>query len=222
MLAILIPWRAGKEFRRLKAEKKWLVALVIVFTAGLLTLVGNNLIQKKTQVLANQYIDEMGVLTEQQRDAVEDFQSIAVMVGVVIGIGLIPFFWVAKSAVFHVLARILKGEETDLSSAMHVIGYTYLPLIFQGLIDLYKGLTYKIPSYEEYVREIETSDALLNFVREHNIFFIWSLILMVIAVRELYSMSNKKAALVVVLPYVVAWLLLFAFQSVSRQLIGGM
>ncbi len=222
MLTILNPWRAGREFRRLKSEKKWLVALIIVFTAGLLSLIGNNLVQKKTQVLANQYIEEMGVLTEQQRAAVEDFQNIAVMVGVVVGIGLIPFFWVAKSTVFHVLARIFKGGETDLSSAIHLIGYTYLPLIFQGFIDLYRGLTYKIPSYEEYVHEIETSDTLLTFVREHNIFFIWSLILMVIAVRELYSMSNKKAALVVMLPYVVAWLLQFALQSMSRQLVGGM
>ena len=222
ILTILIPWRAGREFRRLKMEKKWLVALIIVFTAGLLTLIGNNLIQQKTQVLANQYIDEMGVLTEQQRAAVEDFQSIAIIVGVVFGIGLIPFFWVAKSAVFHVLARILRGEEADLSSTIHVIAYTYLPLIFQGFIDLYKGLTYKIPSYEEYVREVETSDAFLTFVREHNIFFIWSLILMVIAVRELYSMSNKRAALVVILPYVVAWLLQFALLSMSRQLVGGM
>jgi hypothetical protein len=222
MLTLLNPWRAGREFRRLKSEKKWLVALIIVFVPGLLSLIGNNLIQQKTQVLANQYIEEMDILTEQQRAAVEDFQSIAIMVGIVVGIGLIPFYWIVKSTVFHVLARILRGGEADLSSAIHLIAYTYLPLIFKGFIDLLQGLTYKTPSYEEYIHQIETSDTLLTFVREHNIFFIWSLILMVIAVRELYTMSNKKAALVVILPYVVVLLLQIALQSMSRQLVGGM
>ncbi|KYK28188.1 MAG: hypothetical protein AYK19_00205 [Theionarchaea archaeon DG-70-1] len=222
MMKILLPWRAGEEFRKLKSEKKWVIALLAVFIPGLLSLAGGMLIQQKQQPLTNQYVEEMDVLTEAQREAMENIQGLTVVIGTVFGIVFIAVAWVLKSVVFHVFARILHGEQVEISSTIHLIAYTYLPFIFKGILDIFRGLTYQPPPYEEFMYQLQHPDVLLNFVREHNIFFIWALILMAIAVREQYNLSYKKAAVAVLLPYIVYIIAQIALTSLSGQLMGGM
>jgi hypothetical protein len=221
MIQILNPFKAAEEVRNLKSERKWVLALVIVFVPGLLSVAGNGLIQQKTQSYTTRYVEEMGALTETQRKAIENIQGFIATIGIVVGIVFIAAFWILKSVVFHMLARVFGGNQAEISSTIHLVAYAYLPLIFKGLIDIYRGVTYELPSYEEFMFQIQHSDALLNFIREHNMFFIWSLLLMAIVVREQYNLSKKKAALVVLIPYVVVWVAEFALTSIGTQSLGG-
>lgn len=47
MIQVLNPITARDVFQTLKSERKWVTALVIVFTAGLLIAVGKGLILEK-------------------------------------------------------------------------------------------------------------------------------------------------------------------------------
>jgi len=75
------------------------------------------------------------------------------------------------------------------------------PFIFKGLLDVYRGLTYQISSYEEFISPVAFTEALVNVFRQYSIFFPWVFILMVIAVKELYNLNNKKALFAVLIPY---------------------
>jgi hypothetical protein len=230
ILRILNPFTAAKAFQELKTEKKWILALFIVLLPAILTSIGNGLIQQKQQDLTFQYIKEQGTITEEQLGAVESIQGLMAGIGIVVGIVFTMVFWVLKSAVFHVISKIFGGgkeeaetkmNKTDIPSIIHLIAYTYAPLVFKGILDVYKGLIYQAPSYEVFVQQLQTSDALLNFVRENNIFLVWALILMGIAVKEQYNLSKFKASLVVLIPYGVAWILQIGLASISSQLMGG-
>jgi hypothetical protein len=229
ILRVFNPFTAGKAFQELKPEKKWILAFSIVLLPALLTSVGNGLIQQKQQDLTYQYIKEQGTITEDQLEAVESIQGLMAGIGIVFGIVLAMVFWVLKSAIFHVIAKIFGGgktktegeEKTNISSIIYLIAYTYVPFVFKGILDVYKGLVYQAPSYEIFVQQLQTSDALLTFVREHNIFLVWALILMAVAVKEQYNLSKFKATLVVLIPYGVAWILQLGLASMSSQLMGG-
>lgn len=215
----MIPWKAKGEFQKLKSEKRWILALLAVFVPGLLSLTGSMLIQQKTQDLAMQMVEDMG-LAETQMEAVQNIQGFILAIGVVIGILSIPLFWVLKSVVFHVLSRILGSKEGGVASTMHLIAYTYLPFIFKGIIDLFKGLVYEAPTFEEYMQEMRP-DLFLTLFRTYNIFFWWAFILMVIAVREQYNLSKKKAVLIILLPYAAAGIIQVALTYVGMQLGGA-
>jgi hypothetical protein len=198
-----------------------MVAVLLVFIPGVLTVAGNAMIQQKSQGLTTQYTGEMVTLTDQQKEAMQNIQGLAVMISVVFSIALIGVAWAVKSFAFHMSSKILGGAEASISSTLHLIAYTYIPFIFKGLLDLYKGLTYTPPPYEVFVQQIENPDILLNFVREHNVFFIWALVLMVIAVREQYTLSTRRALVAVAVPYAVYFVLGFLMSSIGSQLAGG-
>ena len=222
MLRILNPFWAGEEFQKLKLEKKWLIAIIIVLVPTVLSAAGNGLISQKMQEPLQQYMEEMGTLTGAQLEAMQNMQGFIAVIGIVVGIFMSLGLWAVKSVIFHFLAGIFGGEKADISSTIHLIAYTYLPLIFKGFIDLYKGFVYQAPSYEEFMSQLQSPDTLLNFVRNNlNIFLIWSLILIGIAVRTQFNLSRKKAALVVLIPYVLAWILQAALASLSSQMLGG-
>lgn len=216
------PFTAGEAFQTLKKEKKWIAAVFIVLLPALLTSIGDGLIQQKQQDLIYQYMEEQGTLSEEQLEAVEGIQGLMAGIGIVLGIILVLVFWVLKSVVFHVISGLFgKKGGVNISSTIHIIAYTYLPFMFKGILDIYRGAVYQAPSYEIFVQQIQTSDVLLNFVRDHNIFLVWALILMGIAVKEQYNLSKFKAVLVVLIPYSVAWILQIGLASMSSQLMGG-
>lgn len=226
LLKVLIPFTAGEVFQTLKSEKKWLLAVIIVFIPGLLSLAGNMLIQQKTVDLTLQLMEEqMENVPAEQRAAVESLQSILMVVGIVFGVVLIAVYWIVKAAVVHVSARVFGGKEVGVSSTIHLVAYTYMPLIMIGLMNLYKGITYQPPTYEEFIQQISPSDAWSIFIasiREYlNVFVLWSLILIVIAVREQYSLSNKRAILTVAIPYLGYVFLMVGIAMFSSQLMGG-
>ncbi|MGC1120687.1 MAG: Yip1 family protein [Candidatus Methanofastidiosia archaeon] len=221
ILGIVNPFRAKDQFQKLKSERKWMIALLLVFIPGVLTVAGNAMIQQKSQGLTNQYTEEIVTLTDQQKEAMQSIQGLAVMITVIFGIVLVGIAWAVKSFAFHLSSKILGGADASISSTMHLIAYTYIPFIFKGLLDIYRGLTYTPPPYEEFVRQIENPDILLNFVREHNVFFIWAFVLMVIAVREQYTLSTGRALVAVAVPYAVYFVLGFLMSSIGSQLAGG-
>jgi hypothetical protein len=222
MLQVLNPFRVRKEFRRLKSEKKWMLALIAVFLPGLLSVVGSGLIQQKMQPLTNQYVREMGALTEAQVESMESIQSFIAVIGMVVGVIAIAVVWIGKSVIFHVIARVLGGEEVDVSSTIHIIAYTYLPLVFKGIIDIWNGLQYQPPPYEEFIRQLQNPDLVMTFVREHNLFFFWVVCLTIVAVKEQFSMSWKKSVVVVGIPYIVFEIIQILLASLGAQLAGGM
>ncbi len=226
ILKVLNPFTAGEAFRTLKSEKKWLLALIIVFIPGLLSLAGNMLIQQKMMPLTMQLVEEqMENVPAEQRAAVENIQSIIVVVGLVFGVALIAVYWIIKAVAFHVSARIFGGTEVGVSSTIHLIAYTYVPFIIKGLIDLYKGIIYQTPTYQEFLQQISPSDlwsSVLAIIREYlNVFVLWSLILIAIALKEQYNLSNKRAILAVVIPYVGYLILRLVMAMLSSQLMGG-
>ena len=200
MIQILNPFRAGQEFQKLKSEKKWMLALAIIFIPGLLSLVGDILTQQKVVDFTIRQMKEMG-LAETIPEATETLQGLLFVSRIFYGIIFILAAWILKSVVFHWFSKILGGEKAEISSITHLIAFTYLPFIFKGFLDVYRGLTYQIPSYEEFISPVEFTEAFLSLLREYNIFFPWAFILMVIAVREQYSLNNIRAFFVVLIPY---------------------
>lgn len=228
MLQILNPFKAGSEFQKLKSRKKWILALLFVLVPVLLSAAGNILIQKENQKLMQQMMEEGGFSSEERPRGPGQprgpmggmfrglFQGIGnpsasemMTLGIVLGILFTVVFWIVKSVIFHVGARVLGGEGVSISSTIHVMAYTYIPFVFKGVLDVVKGVIYEAPSpVEGLMFQPRDTDVLLNFVRNHfTIFMLWALFLMVIAVREQYSLSNKKALCVVLIPYIVAWIL---------------
>ncbi|MGD2249053.1 MAG: YIP1 family protein [Candidatus Methanofastidiosia archaeon] len=197
MLQILNPFKAGKEIQKLKSERKWLLALAIVFAAGILSVAGRGLLLQKELVLRNQYIqEEMGAPVTLEA-------GIYIMIFFI----LIPINWGLKSLIFHVFSRILGGEEEEISSTTHLLAYTYIPLIFKGFVDVFRGLTYQPPPYQEYVYQMQNPNIPLLFLKEYNIFFLWTFILMVIVLKVQYNISKLKAILVVFIPYLIYWII---------------
>ncbi len=226
MLQILNPFKAGSVFQKLKSRKKWILALVLVLIPVLLSAVGNMLIQQKNQEVIQQMMEERGspetrpgspgqprgpmggIFGGLFRGGGEMSATGTMVIGTVLSILLAVIFWIAKSVVFHAGARVLGGETMSISSTIHLIAYTYIPFVFKGILDIIQGLIYD-PSYMgEFMFRARDTDVLLNFVRNNlNIFVIWALFLMVIAVREQYTLSNKKAFCVVLIPYIIAWII---------------
>lgn len=225
MLQILNPFKAGTEFQKLKSRKIWILALILVLIPVLLSTVGNMLIQQERQDVIQQLAEERGAERRpegagQPRGPMGGifrgvFQSaggasttMMMVIGLFLGIISAVVFWIVKSVVFHAGARVLGGEGA-LSSTIHVMAYTYIPFIFKGILDVIKGITYKTPaSMEEIMVQARNTDVVLNFIRNHfTIFMVWALFLMVVAVKTQYNLSNKKAVVVVLIPYIIVWII---------------
>jgi hypothetical protein len=223
MLQILNPFKAKTEFQKLKSKKIWILALVLVLIPVLLSTVGNMLIQQERQDVIQQLAEERDAETRErtgQRGPMGGvfrglFQgaggastTMMMVIGLFIGIISAIVFWIVKSVVFHAGAQVLGGEGA-LSSTIHVMAYTYIPFIFKGILDVIKGITYEAPtSMEELMAQTRNTDMVLNFIKNHfTIFMLWALFLMIVAVKTQYNLSNKKAVMVVLIPYIIVWVL---------------
>jgi hypothetical protein len=241
MLQILNPFKAGQEFQKLKTKKKWIVALAVVIIPVILSTVGNSLIQQKNQDLIQQLMEkkEEGIQQPPKEDTSDKKQSdarkaplgpvarifkvdrgqgggttTALVLGAALSLTLTLVFWVSKSVIFHMSSKVLGGEKVSISSTIHLLAYTYLPFVFKGILDIGKGLTYEAPSDFKELFQPQTTDVLIHFVRNYfNIFALWALFLIVIAVREQYSLGSKKAVIAVLIPYIVIWIVQVALIS---------
>jgi hypothetical protein len=239
MLQILNPFKAGQKFQELKAKKKWILALIIVLLPILLSQIGNVLIQQKNQDVFNQIIEERGSSNERnpsrapgmirspmgqmgfnQSAGMGSSQSSILLITVGIISALV--FWIVKSGIFHLFSRIFGGAQVNLSSTIHLIAYTYLPFIIKGILEIIKGIMYKAPSSPQELMMAHSGGVLMNFINDRfNIFVIWALILMIIAIKVQYELGTKKALLVVLIPYIVVWILQLTVLSSGMMFLGG-
>ncbi|MBU7015111.1 MAG: YIP1 family protein [Theionarchaea archaeon] len=231
MLQILNPFKAGSEFQKLKLRKRWILAITIVLIPTILSTAGNYLVQQETQTFFQQLQEQEGSqsATQSQRQGAARNRNPMGMVfpmgrpqmegtvgssgtlttGLVLGLIAALIYWVLKSVVFHIGSKILGGEGVNVSSTIHMTAYTSIPLMFKGILDLIKGITYDVPSQiGTFVPPTGADSLFLDFVRDHfTIFVVWAVLLMIVAVREQYSLSNTRALCVVLVPYVVVWIL---------------
>jgi hypothetical protein len=198
----LNPLTAGEAFRKVCTEEKWKTALTIVLIAGLLSAAGIALVYDKTEGLRSTYLEkEMGVKIR------EEMWSVMTVTKFVTSLLLVFLGWGMKSFAFHIMAKSFNGKPVYISSTIHLIGYTYLPFILKGVVDVYRGLTYVLPSYEEYVSSLRTPHTLETFSDPFSVFLFWTILLMILAVREQYNLSNVKAILAVLIPYSIYWVI---------------
>ena len=55
---------------------------------------------------------------------------------------------------------------------------------------------------------------LMNFINDHlNLFVIWTILLTIHVIKVQYALETKKAFLVVLLPYIIAWILQLTLLS---------
>ena len=199
---ILNPLTAGEAFRKRAAEEKWRLPLALVITTGVLSAAGIALVYDRSEGLRSLYLaEEMGVTL---RDEMWPIMTVAKFVTSLL---MVFLGWGIKSSVFHGMASLFKGKSASISSTVRLIGYTYLPLIFKGLADVYRGLTYEIPSYEEYVSSLRTPDILETFSDPFSVFILWAILLMILAVKEQYTLGRVKAVLAVLIPYGIYWII---------------
>jgi hypothetical protein len=144
---------------------------------------------------------EMGVTIR------DEMWSVMTVTKFVTSLLLVFLGWGIKSFAFHGMAKLFHGKPVDISSTIRLIGYTYLPLILKGVVDVYRGLTYALPSYEEYVSSLRIPDTLETFSDPFSIFLLWAILLMILAVREQYKLGTVKAILAVLIPYGVYWVI---------------
>jgi hypothetical protein len=244
MLQILDPFKAGEKFQELKTKKKWILALIIILLPVLLSQMGNVLIQQKNQDVLQQIMEErefsdegppsrgpgggggimplpMGRMEFSQGGGLGSSQTTVIIM--ITGILSALVFWVLKSGVFHVFSRILGGAQVNLFSTIHLIAYTYLPFIIKGILEIIQGIIYQAPSSPQELMMSHSGGALMNFINDRlNIFVIWAIILTIIAIKAQYTLGNKKALLVVLIPYIVVWILQLTILSSGFMFLEGM
>ncbi|MBU7037047.1 MAG: YIP1 family protein [Theionarchaea archaeon] len=203
VLAILNPLTAGEAFRRLAPEESWKKPLIIVLVAGLLSAAGIALVYDKTESLRSAYlVKEMDVTIR------DEVWSVMTVTKFATSLLLVVLGWGTKSVAFYSMGRLFKGTPGSISSTVRLMGYTYLPLIIKGLVDVYRGVTYELPSYEEYVSSLRTPDVLETFSDPFSVFLLWAIVLMILAVRQQYNLGNVKAILAVLIPYGIYWIIM--------------
>lgn len=235
MLQIVNPFKAGSEFQKLKSKRKWILAIMIVVIPTVLSTAGDYLIQQENQGFIQLLQEQQGSQSTGQvqrrgpdgnpmgmimpfgpsQVEVNTSSSSSIGSGLVLGIAAALIYWFLKSVVFHIESKVLGGEEASLSSTIHMVAFTGIPLVFKGILDILKGITYQTPSSTgTFMPQVGTDSLFLDFIDSHfTIFVVWALVLMIIAVKEQYLLSKKKAFCVVMVPYIIAWVLQWTLLS---------
>lgn len=123
-----------------------------------------------------------------------------------IGFLLIFFMWFLKASSFHITSILLKGQG-DFRKLFELIGYAQFPLIFSSIFVLIIIFLYTPPinimsiTNPQIVKDILNNELGFKLAKIVGRFaFLYSIFLSAIAVREVYSISNKKAAASVIIP----------------------
>ncbi len=144
-------------------------------------------------------------------DQTYDFKSI-LLIGFIFG-GILSIIvsllvWLAKCFVFHVFASFLGGKG-NYRKLLEMIGYSYFPLLISSVVTLILIVLFTPPLENFNIRDIKT---ILEVLNDMPIFIIsrifgrfclfWAGILSIFAIREVYKISTKKAAVSVLVPVV--------------------
>ncbi|WP_456473878.1 YIP1 family protein [Candidatus Pyrohabitans sp.] len=128
--------------------------------------------------------------------------GIGLLFGILGGIAM----WAIMTAFFHIPA-VLMGGGGDYRKLLELVGYAQVPLVFSSLVallviaefspDLTPELMRNRAAVEQAFLSVPAFKASRGFGR---LMLFWSLCLSVIAVREVYGISTKKAAISVFIP----------------------
>lgn len=116
------------------------------------------------------------------------------------------FMWMTAAASWHLIAEFLGGRGTGIG-LFTALGFAYLPCIF--IIPLWAIITVMPPS----------SKTLLMTIAILGILF-WSLLLDVLAIREVHQLSTAKAVLTMIMPIILIGVLaIIGFVFISSSII---
>ncbi len=134
-------------------------------------------------------------------------QALVIMTAMTALIGVFGT-WLISSALVHGFSRSLGGEGT-FKSMLTLAGYTSAPLFIQQVL----RLTHSFMASQEEVLQLVTSlqisaYPLLNivtnaFVDTFTIFRLWSIGLLIIAIRENYGISTARSVVATALSFVI-------------------
>lgn len=138
---------------------------------------------------------------EQIRQALMIISVIVSLIGIFVG-------WFISSALLHAFSRSQGGKGT-FRNMLTLVGYASTPLLIQNLLRLIDSFTV---SQEELLGLIGTiqvsSQPFLNAIANiaidtFTIFRLWSMALIVIALRENYKISTSKSIATVIVTYII-------------------
>lgn len=142
---------------------------------------------------------------EQMRQALMVVSVIVSFIGIFGG-------WFISSALLHAFSRSQGGEGT-FRNMLTLTGYASTPLLIQNLLRLIDSFTV---SQEELLRIVGTLqisnqpflNAIANMaINTFTIFRLWSMALIVIALRENYKISTRRSIATVIMTYIIMMLL---------------
>lgn len=168
------PVKYFKEINE-KENVSLLIPIVILVIIGVLT-----------GLTAGNTISSME-LPEEQMGSI---QGIAIGFGIFSGIIGLGIALVLKTGIFHFVLKKMKGNGS-FKSAIYVVGISYFPKIFQGILNL----LFQKPLDLNTIYEFNLVNFLAGII---NIFNIWQLALTIIGLSIVYGVSYKKTAIPVI------------------------
>jgi len=114
--------------------------------------------------------------------------------------------WLVSSVLFHGFSRVLGGKGS-LKGMLALAGFTSVPLLIQHFLRLADSFVESQEGMLQLARGFQLSaNPVLNLVANSalnvfNLFRLWSMALLVIAIREYHGISTSKSLLVVLVSY---------------------
>ncbi|KNZ40975.1 Yip1 family protein [Acetobacterium bakii] len=166
-----------KYFTEINEKEKFslLAPIVILVIIGVLT-----------GLTAGNTVSSMG-LPEEQMGSI---QGLAIGFGIFSGIIGLAIALVLKTGIFHFVLKKMNGT-ASFKSAIYVVGISFFPKIFQGIINL----LFQKPLDLNTIYEFNIVNFLAGII---NIFNIWQIALTIIGLSIIYGVSYRKTAIPVI------------------------
>jgi len=117
-------------------------------------------------------------------------QGLAIGFGIFSGIIGLGIALVLKTGIFHFVLKKMKGN-ASFKSAIYIVGISYFPKIFQGILNL----IFQKPLDLNTIYEFNLVNYLAGII---NIFNIWQIALTIIGLSIVYGVSYRKTAIPVI------------------------
>ena len=117
-------------------------------------------------------------------------QGLAIGFGIFSGIIGLGIALVLKTGIFHFVLKKMKGN-ASFKSAIYIVGISYFPKIFQGILNL----IFQKPLDLNTIYEFNLVNYLAGII---NIFNIWQIVLTIIGLSIVYGVSYRKTAIPVI------------------------
>jgi len=117
-------------------------------------------------------------------------QGLAIGFGIFSGIIGLGIALVLKTGIFHFVLKKMKGN-ASFKSAIYIVGISYFPKIFQGILNL----IFQKPLDLNTIYEFNLVNYLAGII---NVFNIWQIVLTIIGLSIVYGVSYRKTAIPVI------------------------